>query len=953
VRFIPLALPLTACAASWEAVDTAAADGTAPEVYLSAPGMGGTYFVGEAVPLSVVVTDDVSSAEDLLVTVESDLDGLVAQVFPTVDGIVAGTLTLTPGTHTITATATDASGNAGTDTSTILVQEYGLTQPAIRIDPEAPVTGDELVAAIVVDAVDAEGDAVSYVWSWTVDGADAGIAEATVPGEQVEVGQTWVVSVRGTDGENVSPVATREVVVGNSPPVVTTVAIEPEAPTAADTLTCTHDEPIDPEGDDFTVAYAWTVNAVVTDEVTSTLATGQFGRGDLISCQVMLDDGVPATYSSDDVRIDNQAPAITGLSVDPGEATEATTLTCMALGATDPDGDPVTLGYRWFVDGVEAVTGEVIDGNAFARDQELVCEATPADPWATGAPLSSSPIVVADTPPEAPGVAFIRTDLVPGSIAQCGITLGSSDIDGDAVTYAWSWDADGTALAETTDTLDTSDLAPGALLTCLATPSDGTLTGDPGSASLSLGFPTTGDVDAAAADTILVGTASGGGFGKAVDQVQDIDGDGVPELLISAPKGDGAGAGAVYIFSGLAVAAATDLDDTDATWWWYGHSGADNLGGARGLAGAGDCDGDGVGDVLAAANYESTNGEAAGTVYLLYGADGWVAGAGGDIEDDAAARIRGVKGDWLGSRMSSGDIDGDGLSDLLMSAPYNDQGGDKAGLLAVFYGDSARLSGGYELADADAAVLGETEDGELGWSLGAAADGNGDGYGDVAVGIFYDDPGGVTDAGTAVVLDGAELSGTTAYSRVAWLVVHGTEAESRVGYDVTSPGDLDGDGLADFLVGGYRSDAVGTDGGQVGLMYGVTAMNREIDLGEMDAMFFGEGAGDYFGSVATSAGDFDGDGIPDFLLTAPYQDSGATDAGAGYLFTGAEAPTWDATGGAWTARWLGTTESDWFADEAAGGFDLDSDGFDDVAFGSQRSDLGASNGGAVYVFRGP
>ena len=173
---------------------------------------------------------------------------------------------------------------------------------------------------------------------------------------------------------------------------------------------------------------------------------------------------------------------------------------------------------------------------------------------------------------------------------------------------------------------------------------------------------------------------------------------------------------------------------------------------------------------------------------------------------------------------------------------------------------------------------------------------------------------------------------------------------------MSGAGDVDGDGLEDVLLGGYLNDDAGADAGEAVLFYGRRGLNAERDATDADAMFFGETAGDYFGGLLASAGDWDGDGLGDLLLGAPRgSGGGVASAGAGYLFLGADASSWSSSTTAADAsiRFLGDAASDVLVDDAVGDFDVDGDGYSDVALGAQGADLGASGGGAVYLFRGP
>ncbi len=165
---------------------------------------------------------------------------------------------------------------------------------AIAIDPAAPVDDDELACTIVTEAVDPNGDEVTYGYAWAVDGADAGLTTATVAASLTSGGQTWTCTVTPTDGtlEGTPATASATIAIGNQAPSAPTVSISPTAPSDVDVLTCViEEESVDPEGAEVTYTYAWSVDgadAGITDAtVTGSLTT----RGQTWTCSVTGTDG--------------------------------------------------------------------------------------------------------------------------------------------------------------------------------------------------------------------------------------------------------------------------------------------------------------------------------------------------------------------------------------------------------------------------------------------------------------------------------------------------------------------------------------------------------------------------------------------------------------------------------------------------------------------------------------
>ena len=105
-----------------------------------------------------------------------------------------------------------------------------------------------------------------------------------------------------------------------------------------------------------------------------------------------------------------------------------------------------------------------------------------------------------------------------------------------------------------------------------------------------------------------------------------------------------------------------------------------------------------------------------------------------------------------------------------------------------------------------------------------------------------------------------------------------------MGISISAVGDLDGDGLADLLIGADQTDLAGSDSGGAYLFFGpVTASSAATDA---DQWFGGVSSSDYAGAAVSGGGDVDGDGVGDLLIGATGEDSGGSAAGAAYLVLG-------------------------------------------------------------------
>ena len=151
--------------------------------------------------------------------------------------------------------------------------------------------------------------------------------------------------------------------------------------------------------------------------------------------------------------------------------------------------------------------------------------------------------------------------------------------------------------------------------------------------------------------------------------------------------------------------------------------------------------------------------------------------------------------------LSAGDVDGDGLLDILVGGYWNDAGGEDAG---AGYLVMAPVAGAFALSGSDAKLVGEEASDWAGTSVAFAGDVDGDSIGDVLIGATRSDVGGA-DAGAAYLLYGP-IAGTVDLSSADAVFV-GEQPEDQAGWvSVASPGDVNNDGYADILVGAHGVD---------------------------------------------------------------------------------------------------------------------------------------------------
>jgi hypothetical protein len=385
---------------------------------------------------------------------------------------------------------------------------------------------------------------------------------------------------------------------------------------------------------------------------------------------------------------------------------------------------------------------------------------------------------------------------------------------------------------------------------------DDVLMGDIGyGAYLFLG-PVSGTRDRSRADATLLDDYLGG----AVSGAGDVDGDGHDDLLV--------GAGFIYNPADLDRAAYLvlgpvtgehDLDRfADAELWQEEY---DDYAG-NSVSDAGDVDGDGHDDLLVGAYRNNEGAPLAGAAYLLLGP---VTGTL-DLAVADAKLVGEEEMDFAGACVSgAGDVNADGLADVLVGASWNGAGRGNPGAAYLVLGP---VTGTLDLSLADAKLVGEDGSDQLAL-VADAGDVDGDGHDDVFAGAnIYGHPDGPGYAAGAAYLVLGPVTGTLNVSRADAKLIG--EDEGDYAALVSGAGDVDGNGHDDLLVGAEGANAAYL---VLGPVTGTHSLSRA------DAKLVGEEEGDGAGWSVSGAGDVDADGHADVVVAAPY-------ALAGYLVYG-------------------------------------------------------------------
>ena len=445
------------------------------------------------------------------------------------------------------------------------------------------------------------------------------------------------------------------------------------------------------------------------------------------------------------------------------------------------------------------------------------------------------------------------------------------------------------------------------------------------------------------ASVVFQGASGKNIFGGAVAAAGDVDGDGLADLLVAAPGSSVVGSGAytggrTLLFTGAQLAsdhASLGLWDAHAV--LEGEDGLDFSG--TSMAGVGDVDGDGLGDIVVGAFGNDEAGQNAGKVYLVVGSA--IAGGGtfdlGDLAVSPWQWTGGYAGAELGiSVAGAGDVDGDGLADVLMGAHNGHSGGAYSGRACLALA-SALGSPGVRSADTITHRFDGEASGEFaGTSVAGGGDLDGDGLADLLIGAPSADGGG-WGSGRVYLWYGASLGSPGAHGLGgAPLILEGTVNNQQAGEVVRFVDDLDGDGRSEVMVGNLSG----------------TAALRLLLSGDLPAsgvVSIGAAAHSFPGAIhgpSGTASDVDGDGLADLLIG--YPDVGST--GGVRLFLGASlGSSGEHTEGSADFAWGGVGTGDQAGWMVAGVGDVDGDGRDDLLAGTHLSGSSAVPGEAYLL----
>ena len=451
-------------------------------------------------------------------------------------------------------------------------------------------------------------------------------------------------------------------------------------------------------------------------------------------------------------------------------------------------------------------------------------------------------------------------------------------------------------------------------------------------------------------------------FGVSVASIGDLDHDDVDDIIVGA-RGDNAGGnskGAIHImFMNTDGSVKSTVEINDTTTNGPSLSNEDFFG--TSVTSIGDLNRDGIPDIAVGANWDNAGGPDRGAIHIMFmNTDGSV---------DKTVEINGATTngpslsnyDYFGSSVTSiGDLNRDGIPDIIVGAYGDDAGGDDKGAIHImFMNTDGSVKSTVEINGATTNGPSLSDNVFFGISVASIGDLDRDGIPDIAVGAYGDDTGGTNKgaihiisltslfpSGNGFVDSTVEINGAT---------TNGPSLSDRdfFGVSATSIGDLNRDGIPDIAVGANWDDAGGLDRGAIHIMFMNTdgSVDKTVEINGATTNGPSLSNTDYFGASVTSIGDLNRDGIPDIIVGAYGDDAGGDDKGAIHIMfmntDGSVKSTVEINDTTTNGPSLNNT--DYFGVSVTSIGDLDGDGVDDIIVGARGDDAGGEDRGAIHI----
>lgn len=412
-------------------------------------------------------------------------------------------------------------------------------------------------------------------------------------------------------------------------------------------------------------------------------------------------------------------------------------------------------------------------------------------------------------------------------------------------------------------------------------------------------------------------------FGISVALAGDVNGDSYSDLVVGANQFDQGqlNEGAAFIFYG----SKTGIDPNQATTLEMNQS-ISGMGAS--VAGAGDINADGFGDVLVGAPLYDQGETNEGAAFVYLGTAQGVSVIPTVIQGNQADAHLGT------SLASAGDVNGDNFSDIIIGTPHYDKLYSDQGLAGIYLGSAIGINVNFPVT-----LAGKQVEEEFGRSVACAGDVNGDGYADIMIASKMHGKS-LINEGVVMLYEGFSAG----INKKPVSVFKSNQANAYLGQSLASAGDVNGDGFSDLIIGAHLYDNGQNNEGAVMIWHG-SASGPNLATAAALHSSQPESA---FGYSVSGAGDVNGDGFDDIIVGAPHYDNGQSEEGVAFVFLG-------------TPNGISKTASNMLeANQADAGFgtsvsatgDVNGDGYGDIIVGAMHYDNGEDEEGAAFVYLG-
>jgi hypothetical protein len=409
-------------------------------------------------------------------------------------------------------------------------------------------------------------------------------------------------------------------------------------------------------------------------------------------------------------------------------------------------------------------------------------------------------------------------------------------------------------------------------------------------------------------------------LGYSVATAGDVNGDGYSDIVIGSKNYENGqtNEGKTNVFLGSASGLFT------FTIYWELESNQDDARYGNSVSTAGDVNGDGFSDVIVGSVGFDNGQSNEGAVFVYFGSASIMSST-----PNLTLEYNQANSQFGYSVSTAGDINSDGYSDVIVGAPYYDNGQTNEGRVFAYYGTASGLS-----ATSNWTSENNNEYDEYGGSVSTAGDVNGDGYCDVIIGAKANTLG----MGRVYVYYGSATGLSSVYD---WSITS-AQTGSIFGTSVSTAGDVNGDGYSDIIIGAPRyTFGIHTYGGRIFVWYG-SSNGLGLTAADWSAHCTQEEAD--FGCSVSSAGDVNGDGFSDVIAGAYRYDNGFLDEGAAFVWYGSSTglgPIGTPSNADWSG--FGTAHNYGYSVSTAG--DVNGDGYSEII-------IGTTNNGNVNLYNG-